>query len=341
MKLTSASFTDGARIPGEFAFCLPADEGHVCLGANRNPQLAWSEVPAGTKSFVLICHDPDVPSRGDDVNQEGRSVPAGLPRVDFFHWVLIDLPGDRCEIAAGEFSSEVTPGGKPGPDAPLGARQGINDYTGWFASDHDMSGDYYGYDGPCPPWNDSIVHHYEFTVFALDIDHVPVEGSFTCNDLLGAVDDMGVREDRAVGVHDEAGADAALGPIRTLGAGKAPEEPVEGRWNVRLRLRGHRRGPRCDADVHDGVGVVPHEGGEVGQGARHRGAGVLARPGRGGQGRLVSRRLGAPQRGHGCAAPGLRQSGAGRHGEGGDDDGTHHGAVLQANLVGGTLGRAH
>ena len=31
-----------------------------------------------------------------------------------------------------------------------------------------MSGDYHGYDGPCPPWNDSLVHHYVFTIFALD-----------------------------------------------------------------------------------------------------------------------------------------------------------------------------
>src|SRR5690606_41631212 len=84
MKLTSASCTDGARIPGEFAFCLPAAEGPVCLGANRNPQLAWSEVPAGPKSGVLICHDPDLPSRGDDVDQAGRSVPAGPPRLDLF-----------------------------------------------------------------------------------------------------------------------------------------------------------------------------------------------------------------------------------------------------------------
>ncbi len=178
MKLTSESFTDGAPIPGEFAFCLPADEGHVCLGANRNPQLAWSEVPAGTKSFVLVCHDPDVPSRGDDVNQEGRSVPASLPRVDFFHWVLVDLPADLRAIAAGQFSSEVTPGGKPGPAAPLGARQGINDYTGWFAGDEAMKGDYHGYDGPCPPWNDELRHRYVFTVYALDVARCAVEGRF-------------------------------------------------------------------------------------------------------------------------------------------------------------------
>jgi Raf kinase inhibitor-like YbhB/YbcL family protein len=178
MKLTSASIADNRKIPGEFAFCVPDPAHHVCLGSNRNPQLAWSEAPAGTKSFAIICHDPDVPSRGDDVNQEGRTVPASLPRVDFFHWVLIDLPATISAVGEGEFSGDVTPRGKPGPAALHGARQGINDYTGWFAGDRDMSGDYYGYDGPCPPWNDEIRHRYVFTIFALDVEKLPLEGRF-------------------------------------------------------------------------------------------------------------------------------------------------------------------
>lgn len=178
MQLTSNSFDDGQRIPGDFAFCLPDPAHHVCLGRNRNPHLAWIDAPAGTKSFVVLCHDPDVPSQGDDVNQEGRTVPASLPRVDFFHWVLVDLPATVNAIGEGEFSQTVTPRGKAGPNAPHGTRQGINNYTDWFASDHDMSGDYYGYDGPCPPWNDEIVHHYVFTVYALDIEKLPLEGKF-------------------------------------------------------------------------------------------------------------------------------------------------------------------
>lgn len=179
MILTSRSIQDGQRIAGDFAFCIPDAEHHVCLGKNRNPHLAWREAPAGTRSFVIICHDPDVPSQGDDVNQEGRTVPASLPRVDFFHWVLIDLPATLTEVQEGEFSSDVTPRGKAGPHSLHGARQGINDYTGWFAGDNDMRGDYYGYDGPCPPWNDEIVHHYAFTVYALDIDSLPVSGRLT------------------------------------------------------------------------------------------------------------------------------------------------------------------
>ena len=125
MKLSSNSIVDGQQIPGDNAFCVPDPENHVALGANRNPHLAWSDLPAGTRSLVLICHDPDVPSRADDVNQEGREVPSDLPRVNFTHWVLVDLKPDRDEIAEGEFSSGATAQGKTGPEGPDGTRQGI------------------------------------------------------------------------------------------------------------------------------------------------------------------------------------------------------------------------
>lgn len=187
MKLSSEHFTDGAPIPGELAFCIPAATDHVCLGGNRSPQLSWSELPAGARSFVITCHDPDVPSVGDDVNQEGRQVAATLPRVEFSHWVLVDLPGDLRSIDAGQFSSEVTPGGKPGPEAALGARQGVNDFGVWFAGDEAMKGDYYGYDGPCPPWNDALLHRYVFTVHALDVERCAVEGRFTLAEVRAAM----------------------------------------------------------------------------------------------------------------------------------------------------------
>ena len=179
MKLKSDSFENGRPIPGEYAFCVIDPKSHVTLSGNRNPHLAWDDVPAGTRSFVVICHDVDVPSKPDDLFKDDREIPSTLPRVDFYHWVLVDIPASERAIAAGSYSKEVSPRGKAGPATPQGTRQGINDYTGWFASDHDMNGDYYGYDGPCPPWNDSILHHYVFTVYALDIDRVPLEGKFT------------------------------------------------------------------------------------------------------------------------------------------------------------------
>ncbi len=178
MKLTTTAFADGGAIPAEFAFGKRDAKTHVALSANRNPDLAWTGAPAGTRSFAVLCVDPDVPSRGDDVNREGRVVPASLPRVDFCHWVMVDLPPTVHAIARGEYSDGVTPRGKPGPATKHGARHGVNDYTGWFAGDKDMAGDYHGYDGPCPPWNDAIVHRYAFTVFALSVDRLAVDRRF-------------------------------------------------------------------------------------------------------------------------------------------------------------------
>lgn len=186
MELRSDSFPNHGPIPGEFAFCVPAERVHVALAPNRNPHLTWSGAPAATKSFAIVCHDPDVPSKGDDVNQDGRTVPHDLPRVDFYHWVVIDIPADTAEIAAGSHSNGVTPRGKaPGP-APVGI-QGVNDYTAWFDGDPEMRGDYGGYDGPCPPWNDERLHHYHFTVYALDVASLGLSGSFGGKQALDAM----------------------------------------------------------------------------------------------------------------------------------------------------------
>ncbi|MGI8464838.1 YbhB/YbcL family Raf kinase inhibitor-like protein [Pectobacterium punjabense] len=176
LQLSSHSFQDGETIPGEFAFAIPDANSRIALSSNHNPHLVWQGTPAGTQSFVLICHDPDVPSRGDDVNQEGREVSASLPRVDFYHWLLLDIPASVSEIAAASHSNTITPRGKAGPNAPTGLRHGINDYTAWFAADEQMKGNYYGYDGPCPPWNDAIVHHYIFTLYALATSSLAIEG---------------------------------------------------------------------------------------------------------------------------------------------------------------------
>ena len=201
MKLTSSSFTDGEHIPSEYAFCAPDPKSHVTLGANRNPHLEWGDLPMGTKSLAVICHDYDVPSKPDDVNKEGRTIPAELARIDFFHWVLVDLDPQSGPIAAGEFSDGVKPRGKAGPQGPRGTRQGVNDYTMWFASDGDMKGDYFGYDGPCPPWNDSIVHHYVFTVYALDVPQLGVTAKFRGPDALNAMKGHVLAEAKITGVY--------------------------------------------------------------------------------------------------------------------------------------------
>jgi len=179
MKLLSDSWINGDRIPTRFAAGKPDVANGVTFSDNISPHLAWSEVPIGTRSFALICHDFDVPSRGDDVNQADREVPSDLPRVDFFHWVMVDIPAHLSQLAEGEFSRGFTPRGKPGPDTLHGARHGLNDYTGWFAGDATNGGQYFGYDGPFPPFNDSLIHHYVFTLYALSVPRAAVEGAFT------------------------------------------------------------------------------------------------------------------------------------------------------------------
>lgn len=188
MKIWSNSFKDGEPIPVRYAFAKPNPETHVELSDNLNPHFAWSDLPEGTESLVLICHDRDAPTKPDNVNKEGVTVPASLKRADFYHWVLVDISKKTSSIQEGGFCRGVTPRGKSGPGGPQETRHGVNNYTQWFEGDADMAGKYFGYDGPCPPWNDEIIHHYHFTLYALDLDRCPVEGEFTGDDVLKAVE---------------------------------------------------------------------------------------------------------------------------------------------------------
>jgi len=188
MQLRCDTFADGEPIPGRYAFAVMDPTQHVRFSDNRNPGLRWQDAPSGTQSFALLCIDPDAPTRPDDVNQEDREVPADLPRTDFTHWALVDLPPDCTEIPEGRRSQDVTPRGKQQPPGPAGARQGLNDYTGWFAGDADMKGDYRGYDGPCPPWNDALVHRYVFTVYALDVANLDLPENFSAAEVQKAME---------------------------------------------------------------------------------------------------------------------------------------------------------
>ncbi|WP_317202508.1 YbhB/YbcL family Raf kinase inhibitor-like protein [Janthinobacterium sp.] len=121
LSLTSPAFAAGAAIPPR----------HTCDGANISPPLAWSGVPAGTKSLTLIVEDPDAPD------------PAAPQRI-WVHWVLYNLPP----------GSGGLPEGLRGADFPGGSGEGIND---WQRS---------GYSGPCPPIGR---HRYVHKLYALDL----------------------------------------------------------------------------------------------------------------------------------------------------------------------------
>ncbi len=179
MNLMSDSFNPWEVMDGRLAFGEHDPKTHMRLAGNRNPHLKWDNVPEGTKSFALFCYDDDVPTDGTNVNQEGRKVPLYLERTRFFHWVVVDLPASLREVAEGAHSDGITPKGKDGGASADGGVQGVNDYTAWFASDEAMAGEYFGYDGPCPPWNDERTHAYVFQVMALDVEGLGLSGAFT------------------------------------------------------------------------------------------------------------------------------------------------------------------
>jgi len=182
MRIWSDSFPAGGPIAAEFA--LGAIDG---FGGNRNPHLAWDGVPEGTRSLVLLCIDPDAPTVPETVGREDMEIPVEQPRTEFVHWAMVDIAPAMAAIEAGSCSDRPTRGGKRQPPGPEGARQGLNDYTGWFAGDAHMGGDYYGYDGPYPPFNDARVHRYFFRLFALDVPRLDVPDRFTAADALRAM----------------------------------------------------------------------------------------------------------------------------------------------------------
>jgi len=182
MHIRSDSFDNGQPIPAEFAAGTASG-----FSTNRNPHLAWDGVPDGTASFVLLCIDPDVPTVTGMVGRDDVEIPVEQPRTDFIHWVMVDIPAGVREIAAGSCSEGVAPKGKRAPQGPAGSRQGLNDYTGWFADNPEMAGDWLGYDGPYPPGNDLRVHRYFFRIFALDVARLDLPPRFTAADVQRAI----------------------------------------------------------------------------------------------------------------------------------------------------------
>lgn len=200
MQVWSDSFDDGAAIPDAYSLFKCSDPGPVEASANRSPHLAWSDAPDGTLSFVVTCIDHTAPTSPVDVNQHDREVPSDLPRADFVHWLLADIPAGMTSFSAGDHCEGLTAGGKPADGARVGVH-GQNDYTGWFAGDPDLGGSWNGYDGPAPPWNDSLHHEYEFTVHAVDVVSLGLEPGFSRSDLESAMDGHVLASDSITGTY--------------------------------------------------------------------------------------------------------------------------------------------
>jgi Raf kinase inhibitor-like YbhB/YbcL family protein len=120
LRIESSRFAPGGEIPAV----------HTCEGKDISPPLAWSGVPEGTRSLVLIVDDPDAPD-------------PKAPKMTWVHWVLYDMPPSAGGLREGIGSG----------DLPAGTREGLND---WKRT---------GYGGPCPPIGR---HRYFHKLYALD-----------------------------------------------------------------------------------------------------------------------------------------------------------------------------
>ncbi|HUY03443.1 MAG TPA: YbhB/YbcL family Raf kinase inhibitor-like protein [Rhodocyclaceae bacterium] len=136
-KLSSPEIKANGTIPKRFEF-----NGFGCSGANKSPALKWHGAPKGTKSFAVTVYDPDAPSGSG-----------------WWHWMVINIPSDVTELAAGAGTIDST-------SLPKGALQTRIDY-GVAA-----------FGGVCPPKGDKP-HHYVFTVYALKTDKLEVPADAT------------------------------------------------------------------------------------------------------------------------------------------------------------------
>lgn len=119
MRLSSSSFSQGSTIPRRF----------TCEGEDFSPPLEWSDAPAGTRSFVLLCDDPDAP--------------AGKWR----HWAAYDIPFAQASLAEGDSQQAKAQGFK----------QAVNDFRRP------------GYGGPCPPHRHGAHrYHFRLLALSVD-----------------------------------------------------------------------------------------------------------------------------------------------------------------------------
>lgn len=180
LSLSSDSVRAGQPISERYAVATPTPDGKSEMaGADVSPHLRWSGEPEGTRSFALSVVDPDVPADSSRMGVEGLVLGEDEARVDFAHWIVVDIPAQVHEIPEGADPAGFVPRGKePGP-ATFGGLTGQNGYTGLFAGNAELGGTYGGWDGPFPPWNDEVVHRYAFTVYAMDVPTLGLEPGFT------------------------------------------------------------------------------------------------------------------------------------------------------------------
>ncbi len=174
---------DGS-LPPSAAYCPPSATDPADY--NISPSVSWSRGPAATRSYALVMTDMDVPKDLSAINKPGVVLTAETPRVPFIHWVLIDIPPTITHLSRGEEGAGFVPKGKPiGPTAH--GLRGANVYSHYYPKDSPLAGPRGGYDGPCPPHNDQVVHRYVTKVYALDVPSLGLQGLFFGEDALRAM----------------------------------------------------------------------------------------------------------------------------------------------------------
>jgi Raf kinase inhibitor-like YbhB/YbcL family protein len=202
LLVESTSVADGQPIPETYAVAIPTAEGKAALGGrDLSPHLRWSGEPEGTRSFAISVVDPDVPADRTRMGVEGLLLGDDEPRVEFAHWLVVDLPPTVHGLPEGAGGDGFVPHGKP-PEPPAhGAVTGQNDYRGLFEGNTELEGTYGGWDGPFPPWNDEHMHHYPTTVYALDVDSVGLRAGFTLEEFRAAIEGHVLDEGRIVPIY--------------------------------------------------------------------------------------------------------------------------------------------
>jgi Raf kinase inhibitor-like YbhB/YbcL family protein len=146
--MASTAWEDGGVIPDKYTQAAPAGTTAV------SPELKWSQVPAGTQSFVLLMHDPE------PVLNKGS-------KMDITHWLIWNIPGMSTGLPEGVAQGEL----------PDGSRQVSL-----------RSNAYMGPGAPPGPY-----HHYTFELYALDIkldvpQGTPQEAAATRTAVVNAMD---------------------------------------------------------------------------------------------------------------------------------------------------------
>ena len=189
MALESSSVAHGQPIDGVHAVATPTADGKAEMaGADRSPHLRWSGEPDGTRSFAVSVVDPDVPADRARMGVEGLSLGDDELRVEFAHWLVIDLPPDVHELPEGAGGDGFVAHGRAPASTAVGGVQGENGFRGLFEGNPDLEGTYGGWNGPFPPWNDEHVHHYVTTVHAIDVDSLELDAGFDLEAFRRAID---------------------------------------------------------------------------------------------------------------------------------------------------------